>query len=234
MAYDNVHYKGGYYQAPKKMSFKKLAIVLLFLGVLAVIFLTTFYDGGFSLIGKSIANLDPESSMYFSADLGVPEFTLNDNFPKIKIVSSSESTLFAGDQQYTLSEGTEIVFEDFSGKLYFNEHVISVISGSVSRMVVNGLPVSSKNNRKIKVGLNSEVSYNSIEFGEGTALTKINFITSGKIDFDEANSITLKDETFSMNNFLGEVSIFEKRMNLKGYTDGIDLIGEKRRISLSN
>jgi len=204
----------------------KSFVFLMFVLVIGAILFTTFY-GDFSfkgITGGAIFNLG-DASKYFdvSMELSIPELTLKDDYEKITLVGTSQSPLLIGGNYFSIQESNlvEIVFENFSGKIILDEESISYLEGKASRIVVNGIPTSDKNEKKIKVSIESPISYNSIEFPGEVSLKNLDYISSGKISWGEGNVVRLNDERVEISDFIGEMILKNKKMILDGVVENV-------------
>jgi hypothetical protein len=206
----------------------KFLIFVCFIFVMGIILMTTIYkDFSFGslgdITGKVIFWSDGNSRNFdVSMQLSVPELNLKGDYTKIVIEGISSSLLSVGNHDFSLlgDSLSEVSLEDFSGKIHINENSIEVLEGKVSGIIVNGMPISDRSGKKIKVSSESPLFYNFLEFEDELNFKKIDYNASGKISWGE-NLIRLNNERVEIINFLGKMKIQNKIMNLEGVVGNV-------------
>lgn len=212
----------------------KLIIFGIFLIILFVLLYTSFY--GLPLTGSIIKN-NPNSnnSIFISADLTVPVLSLDGEFEKVNIGGSSESFLYVGDKKFPLSNSKDnyIVLTDYDGEIFFDENVISNLKGKAMRVSVNGVPMISKSDDKMKIYFDSDFNYNVLEIKKGASIKKLDYETSGTVKLDEKTIIDLEEDNLVIEKFYGDVKIENKHFKLNGYLKSLNVEGNQQ-ISISS
>jgi len=215
--------------SPKKRYKLKLIIFGIFLIVLSLLIYTSFY--GLPLTGKIIGqSSDSNKSISVSADLTVPVLALEGNFEEIIIKGSSDAFFYVGDKKFPLSNinGSYIILTDYEGKISFNEKVISKLEGNAMKVSVNGLPMISKSNSKMKIYFDTDFNYDYLEIKEKAFIKKLDYKTSGTIILDEKTTINLNDEDLMIEKFYGNLKIEDKRFKVQGYLKSLSVEGDKQ------
>ncbi len=211
----------------------KIIVFGIFLIILFVLVYTSFY--GLPLTGSIIkSNPDPNNSIFISADLTVPVLSLDGKFEKVNIGGSSESFLYVGDKKFPLSNSEEnyIVLTDYEGVISFDEKVISNLKGNAMRVSVNGVPMISKSDNKMKIYFDTDFNYNVLEIKEGASIKKLDYETSGTVKLDEKTTIDLEEDNLIIEKFYGDVKIENKHFKLNGYLKSLNVKGNQQ-ISIS-
>ena len=211
----------------------KLIVFGIFLIVLFVLVYTSFYR--LPITGNIIkSNPNSNNSIFISADLTVPVLSLDGEFKKVNIFGSSESFFYAGDKKFPLSNSKEnsIVLTDYDGEISFDENVVSNLKGTAMKISVNGVPMVSKSDDKMKIYFDSDFNYNTLEIKEGASIKKLDYETSGTVNLDEKTIINLKEDNLILERFYGDVKIENNRCNFKGYLQSLDVEGDQQ-ISIS-
>lgn len=214
---------------------KKFMLFIGFLFVVFIILFTTFYRGGFSITGNMIKSIDIENSLAISSSLSVPDLSLDGDYGRIKIIGTGGSDIRFGSQDVSLSdsERNDIVIENFSGEISFNEEGIYLLDGRALRIIVNRVPISSPKNRKVRVSIGSEILYSSIEFRDDVYIKELSYITSGNLLIDNHNTISLNGDSLLVNNYLGKLAVSDKKMNINGLFESLDVLSDNKMISIS-
>lgn len=237
----------------KKFLNKKTIIFCSFLFVIGVILITAFY-GNLFLTGKSISSINFDNSVFIFSELSVPTMQMEGDYEKITILGVSKSPLFIGEQKSSLSEThlNEIVLNGFSGKISFDEDKISFLEGRVSEVVLNGVPKSDRRGRKLDVYIDSEIDYNSINFGSDVYIRRLSYLASGvihlgqKLEENEStryddkivekldDKINVIEKELTITHFLGEMVVKNKEMFLEGLVDKVEIKDSRSKIIISS
>ncbi len=229
MMYEEYHNKNN----PHKRNHfgRKFLIFILFLAVLGVIFFTTIYEGGFT--GNSIKEFNENNSVKISSETNIPSTTLTGEHSKITFDISSNKEMKLEGKKISLDKTSNLlVLEGFSGEVNFDENSINLLSGKVSKIYINGVPISNEKDVKMKISLDSDILYNSISFKNNFPVSEINFICSGKVNVG-TDSINLNQDTCILKNALGEFLVKDKKLFFSGSVTSLDIKGENKKVSIS-
>jgi hypothetical protein len=214
----------------RRVSRKFLLIVVFFLA-LAIIFLSTFSFDFLKTIPKN--NLNSNNSFYFSSQTGIPEINLKGDYSRIVIGEIINSELALDGKTFSLeSSKNNLEIYDFSGKIFVDENFVRVLEGKSSRVILNGIPVTSEGNKRMKLFLNSPAEYTSLEIQEEIALSGLNFQTSGKINL-EKDVLFLDYDFLTLEGFFGKLSLRNSEMFLEGLTKKLEIRGQEKFLSIS-
>ena len=211
----------------------KIIVFGIFLIVLFILVYTSFYE--LPITGNIIkSNPNSNNSITLSADLTTPVLSLNGEFEKVNIFGSSESFLYAGDKKFPLSNSEEnsIILTDYDGEISFDENVVSNLKGTTMKISVNGVPMISKSDGKMKIYFDSDFNYNTLEIKKGASIKKLDYETSGIVNLDEKTIINLEEDNLVIERFYGDIKIENNRCNFKGYLTALNVEGNQQ-ISVS-
>lgn len=230
---NNLKYYGQTSKKKRKLN-KKTLLFLGFLFVIGAIVFTTLYSNG--VITGNVASINSNNSIKISSELTSPDFNLKGEYLEIKISSNSKTTIYLGDKSFFLDETREnqIILKEFSGKIEIDGDGI-LLDGKVSDVNLNYLPITDKNNKKIKISSDSKIPYNLVEFKENLFLKEINYISSGTLSVGKQNpdKITLNRDSLVVSNYLGKLKISEGNLFLDGFAENIKINGDEKKISIS-
>ena len=234
MELESYNYKHHGHQGKRHVS-KKFLLVLAFLFVIGIIFFTSIYDG-FSITGKTVSSISTNNSVALSLESTIPEMKLDGEYERIRIVGNSDKPFYAGSQKILLNKPAlnELILENYSGKISFDAGNIFLIDGKVSNIILNGIPISGKNNRDMNLHMDSEIFYNSLEFNN-FYLKDFNYISSGAISFGNSGTdrIRLNNEKLSILHFFGSLRIANNKMFLDGLAEKVEIKSDDRKVSIS-
>ena len=219
----------------RKFLNKKFLIFTSFLFVIGIILVSVF-PGNLSLTGKSISSINSNNSISISAELTIPELELKGDYEKVTFFGRSSSSIYIGNKKFALERTlNEIILNGFSGKININESKILLVDGKASEVILNGIPISNKNNNKIKIYTNSEIFYDLIEFEGNTYVKEMDYIASGRISFGEkiGDKIHLDEKELFISHFFGQLKIKSNRMFLNGLVDKIEIKDETSKVVIS-
>ena len=240
----NLKYYGHPYKTKKEIN-KKMLIFSAFLLVMSIIVFTTLYSNGpitgNVITGKAISETDISDDsnklIIIESELTIPSISFKGDYSEIKILSSSETTIYLGDQSLVLDDSKEnqIILKEFSGKVQLGEDGI-LLDGKVLDVNLNGLPIKKRDDKKIEISSDSEIPYNSIEFKEDLFLKEINYLSSGVLFIGEYNpdKIILKEDSLIISNYLGKLKINEGVLFLKGLSENIEISGDGKTMIISS
>ncbi len=224
------------YPEKKHKTHTKIILSLIIFGIFLITLFLLIYTSfsGSPLTGNIIKNDSSNNSIIISADLTIPVLSLNSEFERIIIKSYSDSFFYVGDKKFPLSNSKEnyIVLTDYEGEISFDEKTISKLKGKVMKISINGIPVVSKTDKKMKIYFDTDFNYDSLEIPENIFIKKIDYETSGVIILDKKTTINLDDENLIIEKFYGNLKIENKHFKIKGYVKKLDIKGHKQ-ISIS-
>jgi len=224
------------YPEKRHKSHKKFALKLFIFGIFLITLFLLIYTSfsGLSLTGNIIKEDYLNNSILISADLTVPVLSLNGEFEKIIIKGYSDSFFYVGDKKFPLSNSKEnyIVLTDYEGEISFDEKTLSKLKGKAMEVSINGLPMVSKSDKKMKIYFDTNFNYHSLEIPEKAFIKKLSYETSGVIILDKKSTINLDDENLVIEKFYGSLKIENKHFKIKGYVENLDIKG-RQQISIS-
>lgn len=217
----------------KKSLGKKIGVALLVLGGVLLIFLTTFYND-LSFTGRSIETITSDNSIDVSLQVNIPELELDGDYDIIKITGNSQ-LFYIGNEKVSLdgSIENEVILEGYSGKISFNTGSIYLLDGKASKVTLNGLPISDREDKKITVKTESDFYYQTLEFSNQLYLKQLSYEATGDVKLDEQTSIALSGDQITLNDFLGKMKIEEKQMFLEGLTENLEINSNNKKITVS-
>jgi hypothetical protein len=230
MKKEHSDYHNEYYGTKKK--FKKKFFVG-FLGIFLVAASLLMFYGSGGITGNVIGNIDYNNSVEIRATLSVPEFSLNDKYKEVTLDLNKGAVIKIDDKEIKLKEDdNKIVLADFDGSIGINENYLSELSGKVSEIKINNVPLTSQKGGKIKVILSDNSGYSFFEISEGVYFRNLFFESSGSLFFGE-DSLVLNSEDIGLRKYFGKLTIQDKELILEGIVEGISIEGSSRKMSLS-
>jgi len=209
----------------------KLLVFLAFLFVISLILFTSLHSD-FSFTGNVIQS-DPNNSFSISSETGIPELSLNGDYSQITLSGLKDSDIILGDKIISLNNvEDQLILYDFSGKISINKNSLNILEGKASKIVMNGAPLTNKNNKKLALSLPSPTNYNSLVFKESVIIPSIDFVTSGNVVLDGDN-LALNKENLVIKGFSGNFKITENKLFLDGLVSRVDIVGKTKTISIS-
>jgi hypothetical protein len=216
----------------RKKRNKALFVFLLFSVVVGIIFFSSFYNGGI-ITGNSVKKILTNDSMQISTSLSVPEVFLKDSFEEVFISAGQEGLVYIDDKKISLKEiQNNLSLKDFSGSIKLNGEHINLLEGKISEIKINNVSINLQGEGRIKLVFNENTPYEIFEIKEGVFLEKVFFVSSGEINFEE-DSINLKSEKVSFENYFGGLKVKDKKLILNGFAEKITIDGDSRKIVLS-
>ena len=227
-------YNQRYYQTSykKKMFGKKTFLFFAFSFVLVIVLFSAFYDGR-GMTGNVIGNINHNNSIEIKTSFSVPEVKLDDEYEEVVLHLNKGAILKIDNKKINLEENeNKIILKDFKGELEINEQYLSKLTGKVSEITINNLPLTLQKKGKIKVSLsdNSEYSFFGIE--DGVYIKSVFFTTSGSLFFGD-DSLILNSEKIELRNYLGKLTIKDEKLILEGFVENLNIEGSSRKLSLS-
>lgn len=212
---------------PIKHHHVKIMIFLAFLGVVALLIYTSFY--GISFTGNVIQKVqNTEGDIQISAELTVPSLSLDGKFREVELRGGSDSYLYSGDQKFYLgnSENNFISLNNYDGKISFDSNKIGDFNGKVSNVSINGVDVESQSGKMMRIEMEDDFDYSSLEISEEVYVKDISYNTSGTIRLNGGkNLFGVENEEVSINDFKGKIVIQNGKFSLDGTATGLDISG---------
>jgi hypothetical protein len=233
MTENNQDYKGEYYKHTKKRG-KSLIFLFFLLTIVAILFFAFYENLGIpSFTGNSVKIPSEETSFTVSFETNVPELKMELDEANFSINIFFNLDFILDGKVISLSKPlNSLSLEGFSGSLELDNKTIKTLSGKVSKITLEGVPIISEKGSKMKINLNSESKYSSIEFQSDTYLKELKFVSDG--------TITLKEDTLNLNNdsiflkgLFGKFLIKEERLFFDGMITKLDISGEEKRFSVT-
>lgn len=160
--------------------------------------------------GKKIkTNLNPPKNI-----------TFDQSMDRIKLVTSSGSSIYVGDKKTDLSnlDKVELIFKDYNGMIFFSNKEIFNLNGVSSEVLVNGISITSTGG-DTEVML-SDLNYDKLELNN-IYLDELSYETSGNIDIDKGKSkLNLNNEVFDLSGFKGSL-IMGNKLELDGECESL-------------
>jgi hypothetical protein len=232
MEFDKYNQK--YYQSShkKKRFGKKTLIFFAFSFVLVIVMFSAFYRGG-GITGNVIGNINHNNSVEIKTSFSIPEVSLNDEYEEV-ILHLNKGVIIKIDNKKINLEDNEnkIVLKDFKGELQINENNLKKLTGKVSEIKINNLPLTLQQKGKMKVSLLDNSKYSFFEINEGVYIKSVFFVTSGSLSFGE-DSLILNSEKIELKNYLGKLTIKDKKLILEGIVENLKIEGSSRKLGLS-
>lgn len=231
MGFENYNYNGNNHYSPKRKSSKlTIFVVVLFLSVVGVIYFTTFSDG-FSFTGRVVGSQNSTSDIVISSALSVPELNLKGSYNELVLSLSPDSFIYLDNKKVGSNFSNELILRDFNGIVNIQGGKGVQIEGKISEIVLNGIPITSNTNSKMKLSLSPNSHYNSIEIKEGFYFKELIYIASGEIYYGE-DFIKLNSEKVDLTNYIGSLKIEDDLIFFDGTVESLSVTGDSRKITL--
>lgn len=221
----------------KTRDWRKISIISVFIVVLGLLVYTSFFGGSFERFfstGKAIDSdeLSSENAIEFYARLNLPQNpSFSGELSKIQIQVSGTSEISSGDNLFELSQGDTISIENYEGNIIFNENNIFILDGDAERVIVNGIPVSSREGKSSIYS--EEMSYKNLNIFD-IYISSLNYKAAGLIDIEDGRRvILLRDENILIENFKGDLTSSLGDFILEGVIGSISVEGD-HGISISS
>ena len=212
-------------------------IILLLLIVAGSGYLFLNYDDISSAVQNKITGLassitpdatQESSKIEISADVELTNLQLNTNSPKIILELSTPGQILVNTEIIDFSELTKADVEivNFDGEISISDTIS--LSGSASKLVVNGISVLPE----IK-SLNLEISENfeSAQISD-VFLKSFSYTSSGTLEINNGQiNVNLEDENFELKNFAGNFEVRDT-MKMSGTTDKILVNGQNLEVNV--
>ncbi len=219
-------------KAQKRGARMKFFVFLIFIFIIgAIIF--TIYPQKFGFTGMSIfPEKTNNNSFSLNTSISIPELTLKNSFPELRIILATDSSINIGGKTFSLKETErELILKNFDGTIMFDENKLYILKGKTSEIILSGIPITQEKN-KINIDLNQQVEYKKIFLSEKINIKSLEYIAFGEIKVNE-DILKLNSELISFNNFYGTLKSENQKLSLDGYIDSIEINGETRKIKIS-
>jgi hypothetical protein len=210
----------------------KSFIFFSFLIVLAIIFVTAFYKGD-GITGNIIGSMDQNNSVEFKSSLSVPEVSLDDEYEEIVLLLDKGSFVNLDNKKIALDNlENRIVIKNFKGDIKINGASINEFKGKALEVTINGLPIRSQDEKKLKFSISSGTAHKLFEINKGVRLREVSFTTSGNVIFGK-DSLILNNEKITLKNYFGSLVIENKKLIFVGFAESLKIEGDSRKLVLS-
>lgn len=206
----------------------KLAIFLIFLGVLGFLVLSSIYPVK-SITGKFANPFSQQNgTVKFTAELTIPRLDLKGNFEELDFKGNSNSYLYVENEKLQFNSNSNYVaMSDYSGEISFDDKGISALKGKASRASLNGLPVESKNADSVKVSLDDIFNYDHLLIEKNVEIKKLNYNSTGTININNGeNLLKFQNKEIGIKNFNGNLKVQGSKLSVSGYASEIEIKGE--------
>lgn len=212
---------------PKKKHHWKFIAFLVFLLILGGLWYTSVHPGSFTGNFISSFNSGGNSTIRINADLKVPSLQLDGNFGEVDFRGNSDSYLYVEGEKIKMSSMSNYVaLEGYRGKISFDEKKISLLKGTASRVLVNGLPVESASNSNVQVSLDKDFQYIFLNLENASKINKIDYVSSGVISVNNGkNNFDADNNRIILTNFIGAMTIQNGKFRPDGYVQRLDING---------
>jgi hypothetical protein len=211
---------------------KKTFIFLVFLFVLVIILFSAFYSMG-GITGNTIDSINNNNSVQIKTSFSVPEINLNGDYTEVTLFLNRGTIIKMDNKKINLEEDeNKIILKNFKGEININEDYLTKINGKVDEIKINNLPLTLQERGKIKVSISENSRYSFFEIEKGVYLKNIFFTTSGTLNFEE-DILNLNSEKVEIKNYLGKLTIKDKKLILEGFVESLNLESSSRKLSLS-
>ena len=218
--------------SPYKKNYRiKLAVVFVFIVILALIAYTTFFhEGILTWTGSAVkgnGSVATSDGIKINAQLTTPPLKLDDSFERV-VLGGNLSSIYVGDQNFALSglRNNYVVVKNYTGKIYFDSNGISELDGKADEVDVNGVPVSLDSGKKIKVYFDGVSDYDSLEIDD-VYISKLSYTASGKITLNDGKNIfEVNNESVSISRFSGNIKGDKNEFNFDGYAEKVGVSGD--------
>ena len=206
---------------------KRLIVFSIFIGILAFLVVTSFYDE-ISLTGSFISNVNPNSTTKFYAELTSPSLDIKGNFEKIELKGSSDSFFYVGDQKFLLnSKNNYIVLNNYTGEMAFDSESISILDGKAASVAVNGIVVEPNEKDTLKISFDKSFDYSFLSIEKNILVEKIFYSSSGIIKINGGKNVfNIEEESINVKNFVGGLKIENNKFKLNGSIESMEILGE--------
>tara|TARA_Y100000310_G_scaffold155553_1_gene155038 strand:+ start:470 stop:1195 length:726 start_codon:yes stop_codon:yes gene_type:complete len=230
---------GNYHPYPVTHSkkYKNKLILGGFVLVLVIVLYTTFLGTpqilGNTILGSTNNSLVSENRIKISADLTIPELSTKGEFNEIIIIARPSSKFSIANEEISIpgSEKSTILIKGYDGTLGFARDSID-LNGKATKVFTEDIPISSKSREYIKLEIDEDFNYDSIEVKRDFAFKSLEYTTSGTITLDQGTTLSLTNDKLKLEGFFGSLKVSEGRLTLEGKVSGIIVDGEKK-ISIS-
>lgn len=212
-----------------------LFIFLIFVVILLFLIVTSFFDF-FSFTGGIIKNTNSSNNdgINIEAVLTIPNLEIKGEFNKVEIRGGSDSYFYVESEKFYLgnSQNNYIILNNYDGDILFDSDKISGLNGRVSDVSINGVPVSPEKKSTLKVKLDENFNYNSLEISDGAFISKLIYNATGIIKINNGKNIfNLDNEEIEIRGFLGSLRVERKKFEINGKIDRLEIRGQGISVS---
>lgn len=226
--YSNYHKE--YYG--NKQDFKKKFLIGLLVVFLVASFVFLFYNNS-GLTGRAVEKINYNNSIEIVTSFSIPEVDLDGAYEEIVLYLDGGAVLKIDNKKINLEENeNEIILKNFKGEINLNEDYLTKLTGKVSEIKINNLPLTLQEEGKIKISLSENSRYSFFEIDKGVYLNKVFFTTSGSLLFG-GDLLNLNSEKIELKNYFGKLTIKDKKLILDGFIESLNIEGSSRKLSLS-
>lgn len=220
------------YQRPiHRHHWKYLLVLLIFLGVLWILYITS---GDNSLTGNSILDTAAEKlkgdTISFSAELTKPSYiSLDGNLGSIQLRGDSLASFNAGKQRFSLENLTDnhLFLSDYNGQLEFDSDKLRLLDGKVSRASVNGFSISSTSGGNTDVSLDDAFDYRYMKINGNAYIEYLEYNTTGTVTVNDGRNIfNLNGENLLIQDFEGSIETDMENFRLYGEVALVEIRGD--------
>lgn len=216
-----------------------LMVFVAFVAVFGLLIYTSFghLPFGITLTGNSVQNpsLISENGIKINAVLTVPSINLKGSFNQLQITGGSSANFYAGTEKFFLGKAKEnyITLANYSGKISFNEKIISELNGNSQSILMNGVQVNPNSKSTLNVYTDKNLDYSELYITSGVEIKNLDYNTTGTISINDGENIfNLQNQEVILRNFNGGISVENNKIKLAGYAESINVLGE-HQISVS-
>jgi hypothetical protein len=215
-----------------------LFLFFIFIIVLGGIVFTSFYDGSSLFTGRAVDFSNNTDSSYFYSELSIPSINIKGSYDEISIVANSDSSIYVGNKEFSFSNlgSNNLVLKNFSGRVSLNENNIYELDGRSEGVFLNGLSISGKDGKSVKVGAISDIGYTSLDFKGDVYLKEIAYVATGNIFLMEnkQNKFVLDNDFLTIEDFMGSIDVNNKKIYFEGFFGRINIEGGLLDIDIRN
>ncbi len=197
----------------------KLIVFGIFLIILLVLIFSATNDGG-KMTGNVIVN-----GFKINTALNIPKLELNGKFNEIQFEGGSDSLGVSGEKfDLSGSQNNFIIIKEYNGKINFDSDVLA-LNGKAQKISINGVPLLPHSTDSLNIILDN-FNYRYLKINDGVFIDRIEYNATGDIDVEGSTNLKLDNDFIILENFLGELNIENKKINLKGDVERINTRGD--------
>ena len=223
-------YHKEYYQGGK--SKKKPIMFFAFILVLGFILWVAF-SGNLGITGNTVRLPTSDNSFPLSLETNVPEIKLAGDYAKISMDVFSGQDLMLDGKRISLSKlSNSLILEGFSGKIGFNENLITLLDGKVSKIFIDGVPIANEKGALMRISSDSEIRHSSVAFDSDIYLKELKYVGYGVV-YVSPSAINLNADSILIKNLFGKISIKDDKLFFDGTASDLSINGNDKKISIS-